>query len=739
MPIENPIISPIGGPVGQAEPLRIDTQSMDRAISTVGEAVKNVKVERLTRDFKAELDQEESAYMEELYGLMKERDTVEVLQAENSVDESVTSNPQVKEMLSRLRVEDTAASQGIIDSNRLGVRKELIFREYAAKYPRLIPEFLKVSSASGLGGTSSLQTQEMVDYLNEGAVARQREIEASAAKSSEYLKELEKNSRKLGLEPPPPGSSEEAMAGWLERYVGMASQHEKYMVETKAHTLWANQKERNVETMLEHTNQLVVTHGATFSGEVNGIIQNSAAQLFGVTDITQLTQAMQSGDLERLSLTVRQQAAEWKRNKMIELGGLTEAGKYITQSQWNNIFAAADQQVEAALAMIGTGPTMDKIKNLEAASKAQWTAKLPTNLRYTNELAATLSATNQGISNKLNEQTANQLTKLAESSLLPEIAGAQTGNVTGERRPLMDATGTPTPIGGWNAMNAANVNPALKTQVEKDKFVAGYLEGTDALIRSNGKGLPEGTDANVVLTGAMSQVVSTFDTVADKVAAENKAGRVYLPEDSLMANLVSSASSDEFGEQFQSLSPRDQNIARASMKTVLDFETAYIANVLNKSLNAYSTQARGDNRQLTGTMSGLAAAYGNPGGFAQEPSLSEYAGEGELFVMTVNNDTGDIAFSISNDIAAKLSPRQKLEAEREIRLLTMEKSARISNALKAQVQIGNYPSYEDALLAATMVEGWPSHLSLGATAAKSEESIGMDDIEATQKKTRGEE
>lgn len=737
MPIENPILSNIGGPVGQAEPLRIDTQAMDRGFNALGTAVRDVAIERTTREFKAELDKEESAYMDELYNLIQERDTREVLESENAAAEAVSTNEQVRSMFAAIKSEDTAAAQGIIDNNRLGVRKELIFREYAAKYPRLIPEFLKVASSSGLGGTSSLQTQEMVDYLNEGAVARQRAIEASASKSQAYLKELEKNSRKLGLEPPPPGSSDDVMVKWLERYTSLAAQHENYTVDLKGHSLYMNGKARNAAEVAQRVNQLVVTHGAAYAGEVSGLISDATASVYGVTDISQLSQAALSGNLDKLRLTVMERIAAWEQQKMIELGGATEAGKYISSDQWAAIFAPARQQAEAALALIGTGPTATTIAQLQGIDKARWTAQLPQDVLHAQELAATLSATNSGMTSTLNQELADILATGARATLDATTAGAQVGNATGDRRPLMNAAGTPTPIGGWNAMHAASTSKDLKTQTDKDKYVAEYLAGTDALLRSGGSALPPKANADVVLKGAMSQVVSVFDTVSEKVAAENKAGRVYLPEDSLMENLVSSAASDEFGAQFQALSPRDQNVARTSMKTVLDFETAYIANVLNRDLNAYSTQARADQRTLSGTMDALSSFYGGGLGASKKAaSLAEYAGEGELFVMTVDDDTGDVAFSINNYVKSKLSPEQRIEAERQIRNITMDRGRRISNALRAQVQIGNYPTYSEALIAASMVEGWPSHLGLGATAGP---SIGLDDVEAQQKKTRGEE
>lgn len=741
MPIENPIISTIGGPAGQAEPLRIDTQAMDSAFTSLGEVVRDVKVEKTTAQFKADLDKEESAYIDELYGLIQERDTQEVLEEENQADGFVSPNPEVRKMMLALREEDAAASQGVIDSNRLGVRKEMIFREYAAKYPRLIPEFLKTASSSGLGGTSSLQTQEMVDYLNDGARQRKAAIKASGAKQAEYRKAIEKNSRILGVEPPPPNSSPEVEAQWLEKYIAAATQNELYMADKKGHALWKNSNTRTETEVKQAFNNLATRNSSAIVGQVYGSLNDYAANVFGVSDVSQLTEAVFSGDLDKQKLDMQAHYDAWKQNEMRQITG-AGGGEHITPAMWKDYFGPADAFVAQVLNLVGTKEIAEKIKGLQSVQKAQYDARLPRNLAYAAELSATLAQTGNQVAKDVSIQTASALATAIKANLDAEVAGAQVGEETEGRPGLVNQVGQATPFGGWNAIRAADAVTGIP-QIEKDKLAAEHLANTDAAIRAGDKAPTTGDTAKDarVRTGRMAQVVSSFDTVAEKAALANKRGKAYLPEDSLIENLVKSASSEEFGELFAQLTPRDQAIARDTMKTVLDYETAYIAQLLNKRLENFSEHRRGQNRLSMAVFAGMAGA---PGAELRDEGndLGRARAGGELFVMNIDSDTGDISFSINNAAKAELSPAQLAEAEREVRNLTGDKAYRIANALRAQVRVGNYASYEEALLAASEVEGWPKQLGLAATGpapAKKRSKAEQDAaLESAQKGARGE-
>lgn len=743
MPIENPIISPIGGPVGSAEGAHVEGERLGAALTDLGGAVGQWRTDKVVDEFKNATDTEEAAFMEEQYNLIKERDKEADILSSHDAIQAATANPQAQQMLAAMTAADSAAEQGIIDNNRLGVRKEKIFREYAAKYPRLIPEFLKVASSSGLGGTSSLTTQEMTDYLNDGARQRQAELEATRSAQADYRKQIEKNARKLGLEPLPPNATIPQLGAWTEQYIKRAALHGAYTVDSESFSMWQNSVKVDEHAVQQRLNSLFATHGAAMVGELDGVVNEVTAAVYGVSDPTKLGEALSTGDVDKLNTALRARYARWKQDTMNRMGANTPGGQYITPTMWQQQFAASDAYMEQVYSTIGTKQTVDKMKMLRDAQIQIVENQLdPVNQALLGALSSikgsSLRAGNahRDISHAVTDEVIDIFQNKASTSM---VAGSD------DMPALIDKDGNATPWGANNSLRVAEALPDVKDQPTREKLAATHLEIVDEAIRSSDtREDADPTITSSVNNGLLSQVLSTMDYVGEKSRMAFRRGKTYAPEDSLMATGVRAMASPEFAELFNGLDKNTRASAQDSMSSVLQYEIAYLAQFANNAFAGYSQSARSGAASVDVTKGGFLA--GLSGGVAPplpKETLETSSYDGEIFQLNVDQSTGEVSFVVQAGALKALPPDQREAATRYARNFTLERGHRFTNALQAQVNLGLYADPVSALEAAAEAEGWPRQLALGVVGdtkgTKSKTKAEQDTaLEKRQKEARGE-
>lgn len=742
MPISNEVIPQIGGPVAQAEPLSIDTQGLDRALTNLAGVGSDLLVEKRKSELQSALDAEEGAFNEELRQLVHDRDTTATQDTLSPKQTTFDGDPRVAQMMQDLRKQDNVAEQGLISSSRLGVRKEAIFREYAAKYPRLIPDFLKQATSSGLGGTSSLYTQEMIDYLNDGAVKASADAKARAAASQSYYEEIVKNSRLLGIEPPPPSAGDEQVASWLTVYNEAADLHETYKRNVESSKIYLNNAAVSKDQATQYVNSQFSKNYGSMTTELKGELDAGMARLLGVNDIGQLADLAGTVDLEKAHLEIQNLVTQWKQKLMNRMGASGVVGSKISASDWSANFAGIDKFAEGYLALIGTKQVKEKASDLKDLIDLSVRSKADPRRVATAELLQRLGGNNIVAAQYNNQLSRDIALALRGSDTVNSSILSESGAAPQDQAPLMNSDGTVNPM-GWNALEAARNDRKFATKLKQEEAAGGYLV-TTANILNNPQALPNATPETLASAkkGAASQAISITNTLHDEIVKATKEKRQFLPADLLMNNLVSTLASTGFEEQYKLLPPEQQQFATEVSGPVLTQELAYLARLTSSKLGEFASGTKaGATAGATAALSAYdAASAGYRAITGQGETPKPYAGSKEYFTLNVNPTSGTVTLSLNEDIKADLSTNEQAQARKTMGNFNTTTGKRIGNAIHAMMTMGFVDSYEAGLEFVTSTEGFPQHIvqqDKGTNPAVGTKAQ-QDAVRAAQKKARGE-
>lgn len=184
--MEQPIISPTQlTSVNEPDPTPLDTEAVGSAIDSVAGVLNKTRVDK----FRAEMDLEEKKYQEAL----AQRDA-QLQKDLLAIEQSNPGKSIVDRLNKELAKQELLAKQGKADDTAVVVRKETIYRKYAAKYPGLVPEFDEVAKSSGLGGLNSYTTQFMTNAFNEAYAGEKQSatLEDLQTQMDDTLKDMKK-------------------------------------------------------------------------------------------------------------------------------------------------------------------------------------------------------------------------------------------------------------------------------------------------------------------------------------------------------------------------------------------------------------------------------------------------------------------------------------------------------------------------------------------------------------------
>lgn len=713
MPINNEIIPQIGGPIAQTEPLNIDTQGLDAALTNLSAVGANVLVEKRKTEFQAAVDAEDAAGNLELQQLIQDRDKTAAMDVLDQTTSEFSGDPRAIQMLHDLRKQDTVAEQGLINPTRLGVRKEAIFREYAAKYPRLIPEFLKIASSTGLGGTSSLYTQEMIDYLNDGAKQANADAQARAAASQNYYDEIVKNSRALGIEPPPPSAGDAQTVEWLGQYLKAADLHERYKRNVETSKIYLNNAAVSKDKAVQYINGVFSSGTGSMITELKSVLDTGMSKLLGVNDIGQLSSLAGNVDLEKARLEVQNLVAQWKQNLMNRMGASGPTGTKISAGEWAENFKAIDQYAEGYLSLIGTKQVREKADDLKALIDLSVRSQADPRRVATAELLQRLGGNNI-VAAQFNYKLSGDIAKALQGS--DTVNGSilsEAGAAPVDKAPVMLPDGTPNPT-GWNVLEAARADKKFKTKLSQEEAAGGYLVTTAAILNNLGTPQPGATPeyTQKAKLAAASQVISVTNTLADEITKATKEKRQFLPADILMNNLVSILASKGFEEQYNLLPPEQQQFATEVSGPVLSQELSYLAKLTSEKLGKFSSSTHAASvapaNAALKAVDAASAGYRALVGVGETPKA--YAGSKEYFSIGIDSTSGAVTLMLNDSIKSDLSSAEQAEARRVITNFNATTGKRIGNAIHAMKTAHYIDSYETGLEFVTSTEGFPQQI-----------------------------
>jgi hypothetical protein len=700
MPIENPVIQQIGGPVGSAAPVSFDVAGLDRALDAAATVGGGLLIEQRVNELTEALSAEESAYQAELHGLIKERDAPsknQVLFGGQEVERDPAVNPQAYEMLAAISAETSAHEQGLISQQRLGVRKEAIFREYAARYPRLIPDFLKVANSSGLGGTASLQTQEMVDYLNDGAVQAAKDNQANAAAAGEYRKTLEKNSRILGVEPPPPTAGPQELVSWMDKYLKAAQRHQSFKQSVETTAILSNNREVEGWRVTDSINQVFAANGGAIIDGISAAFDARIGSVVGSNDPAVIAEFIKnSGNADRVRVALQQEAEQYKSQLMRDLGANGVVGQRISPAQWDAYWGPFNAFVTSYTSLVGTKEFSDTMKyvqevNKVAAENAVGFAEIALQklsadaARSNNPLAAVV---NQNLSESLARRIADAAKSVSHASDLSAYGAAPAGSV-----PLVSPDGKVNATTGYNAFDAARAHKDIKNPKDVDAAVAVVVDKQRVALEAPKEISPDATVA------ATAQVIAVTGELGDRIITGRASGRPYTPDDGLVRATVRALSSDRFLSTAATMDPETQKRLLASAGPVLEQELAYIAYQSNKGMQ-HSAPAQ---RSVDNLLFNAAAAMsgGAKGRVDDAPGKA-------MYVIDVHPSTGAVTLRVRDGVTVTDENRNAVNTT--ISRFNASSGPRMGAAVRALKGLGSIKSYEDAYTVMGSALGFPQHL-----------------------------
>jgi hypothetical protein len=730
MPIKNEVLTQLGGPVADAPGLQINTGLYEQSIIELGEAAGAARTESLSNQLRTQLYNEEMAFDDELVRLTKERDQAE-RQADvlDDVGGAYAQAPEeVRSMMRALGREDMAGEQNLIDPNRLGVRKEKIFREFAAKYPRLIPEFLKVASSSGLGGHTDMQTQEMIDYLNDGAVAASAARKSAADAGAEYYKTLSTQSWSLNIRPAPPGASAAETAAWLTEFNRAAKQAAVHDYALKELGIHETGNKYDVEQSTKYVNNIFTYQGPAITKGLMGSLSRELAAHFNVTDIRQIPTTMNFESAEAARVRGRVAYENWKGKYREQFAAVApQVMSNITPEAWASMFATTDKIAEDLFSTLGTDKFASYVENINKVYEGIWTHNVGPENILTLEMFELASRNGNAIGADLYQSTIPPILGRgaaaaqfgASAPVTQALAiGAQAGGVPVgkpvEER-LITPQGLANPQSTLNVGEIAASSEELAKSGGKVDFVNNYIANQQlALAVVPGPGLtPE--NANKIRQGALAQITGTLAYLERQAVGESsRTGKPYLPDDSTLAILVETLAMPQVTAEVDKLPANTKEYIRRTSGLMLQYELAYIA---TRAAEDFS-QDLASNRSVTNIT--MFSGGSNPG--AEGGLFSLFSGKsletssglispnaGELFEMHVDNE-GIVSIRVRPSAAAVMSPGERTGAASTVLAFDNTHGVRMTNAIRAMKNIGAISAYSDAIDVMRSIEGFPPHL-----------------------------
>jgi hypothetical protein len=154
---EQPILNPVPEAPPPIPSTQVDYNVVGAAVADIAKTTSGLKDASTLGQYERTQIYAEDSFQEALNSTMDKLD-----QQNAGIDAQ-----KVGQFSRDLAKMDLKSSQTKVDTATLMAMKENIFRKWAAEYPRLAPDFIKASKASGLSDSGvSYQTQAMVDVFN---------------------------------------------------------------------------------------------------------------------------------------------------------------------------------------------------------------------------------------------------------------------------------------------------------------------------------------------------------------------------------------------------------------------------------------------------------------------------------------------------------------------------------------------------------------------------------------------